>query len=139
MRREQRTAGTATFWDVVRRWAGYGRAPEQDAADLEAGRDLTIAAWTLADRPRRHLVLMGRSDAARASLEAVIGAGPHRVYRTDRPAPAPVEASFVVAQGVDSRGQEWQLAVPSIDLPVFRQALAMMWPHPGRRRSEGAS
>ena len=133
MGRAQHTAGSATFWDTVRRWAGHGRAPEQDLADLDAGLDLTIAAWSLDDQPRRQLVLVGPSDEARASLEAVIGRGPHRVYRTDRPAPAPVEANFVVAQGIDGRGHEWRLAVPEIDVPVFRRALAMMWPHPERR------
>jgi hypothetical protein len=136
MARVRRAAGTATFWDVVRRWAGQGRSPEQDLADLAAGIDLTVVAWTLDGRPRRHLVLVGASDAARASLESLVGRGPHRVYRTDRSAPAPIEPGFVVAQGIDGEGREWSLAVPAIDAPVFRQALALMWPRRERRRAE---
>jgi hypothetical protein len=136
MARVQRTAGTASFWDVVGRWAGHGRTPEHDLAALEAGVNLNIVAWTLDDRPRRHLVLIGASDSARASLESLVGRGPHRVYRTDRSAPAPIEPDFRVAQGIDSSGREWRLAVPATDVPVFRQALALMWPHPERRRPE---
>ncbi|MDM7830269.1 hypothetical protein [Cellulomonas edaphi] len=132
----RRTAGTRAFWDVVRGWAGYGRTPEDDLADLARGVDLVLAVYALDDRTHRRYLLLGDHDEARASVEALIGPGPHRVFRTDRDAPPPVEPDFRIVEGVDGRGEDWRLAVPRVDLPVLRAALLSMWPRPDRRGLE---
>ncbi|MEN0129607.1 MAG: hypothetical protein AAGC49_09220 [Brevundimonas sp.] len=133
MGRAQRTAGTATFWDVLRRWAGYGRTTEQDLADLAAGVPLTLVVYPLDAPKHRRYVTLAATDEARASLEAVIGSGPHRVFRADRP--AAVEQDFRMVEGTDAHGSEWRVAIPRVDVPVLRAALRAMWPPPERRRA----
>ncbi|WP_233549966.1 hypothetical protein [Cellulomonas rhizosphaerae] len=120
--------GSSSFWDVAKGWAGFGRTPADDLADLARGVALSMVAFAYGPGPRRVTV----SLAAPREVEALIGPGPHRVYRSDRP--ATTGGDFVLVQGTDATGADWQLGVPRVDVPVFRQALATMWPRPERRR-----
>jgi len=131
----QRTAGTRTFLDVLKSWVGARREPDEDLADLDAGRPLALVAYLVGDRgrSRRHTLVLGGSPD---DLAAVLGPGPHRVFRTDGPRPRGVEAAFTTIDGADASGRAWHLAVPRIDVPTFRKALDLAWPHPERRSTD---
>ncbi|MBD8059192.1 hypothetical protein IC607_09455 [Cellulomonas sp. JH27-2] len=134
----QRTAGTRTMPDVLKSWLGNRREPEQDLADLDSGRQLSLVSYLVGERGRskRHYLVLGGSPD---DLAAVIGPGPHRIYRTDGTRPRGVEAAFTTIDGADATGHDWQLAIPKVDVRTFRRALDLAWPHPERRSTDDPS
>lgn len=127
---QRSTAGSGSFWDVAKGWAGFARTSADDLADLARGVPLAMVVFVYDPAPLRVTVVLAPDE--RRALETIIGPGPHSVYRSDRAATA--SGDLVLVQGTDATGADWQLGVARVDVPVFRQALATMWPRPDRRR-----
>lgn len=127
--RPRRAAGTRTALDVLRGVFGLHADPERDIADFRAGEALLVASYRRGGHWRQGTFLLHRASAhvliwrpwPRGASEAV----PATIPRV-RPVGAgdgSLDRRFSVLHAKTDSGEQ-QYAVPTVDLPLVREALA---------------
>ncbi|MEU4384429.1 hypothetical protein [Promicromonospora sp. NPDC023805] len=120
----RRSAGSGTVADKLLSVFGRRRSPAQDLAVVAAGGAVLVVAYLMERKVRRVVVRVGLDAASVASLESVLGAAPHRVFGTQRPARGLFERSaFTQVDGASGAGA-WSIAVPTVDVDLLRYVLA---------------
>jgi hypothetical protein len=120
----RRSAGSGTVADKLLSAFGRRRSPAQDLAAVAAGGAVLVVAHLMERKVRRVVVRVGLDAASVASLESVLGAAPHRVFGTQRPARGLFERSAYTQLEGASRSGAWSIAVPTADVDLLRYVLA---------------
>ncbi|NTW39413.1 MAG: hypothetical protein HGA44_05920 [Cellulomonadaceae bacterium] len=121
----QRSAGSRTVPDVLKMWAGSGRRPDEDRRLIVAGGEVGMVFRQLRDdrRPTRGVLILGTTDAAAASLRAVLGDPPYTITSVDTPTSSPMGSPFMSDVTGEARAGGWRVSVPSVDVETFRGVL----------------
>jgi hypothetical protein len=120
----RRSAGSATVVDKLLSVFGRRRVPAQDLALVAGGGAVLVVAYLMERKVRRVVVRVGLDAVSVASLEAALGAAPHRVFGTQQPARGRFDRSAYTQLEGASRSGAWSIAVPTADLDLLRYVLA---------------
>jgi hypothetical protein len=120
----RRSAGSGTVVDKVMSVFGRRHVPAQDLALVAGGGAVLVVAYLMERKVRRVVVRVGLDAASVASLEAALGAAPHRVFGTQQPARGRFDRSAYTQLEGASRSGAWSIAVPTADLDLLRYVLA---------------
>ncbi|MFD2797269.1 hypothetical protein ACFS27_27170 [Promicromonospora vindobonensis] len=119
----RRSAGSRGVLDNLLA-SGRATTPAQDLAIVTSGGAVLVVAYLMERKVRRVSLRVGLDDASVASLEAVLGAAPHRVFGTQPPARGVFDRSAYTQLEGASRSGAWSVAVPTADVDLLRYVLA---------------
>jgi hypothetical protein len=127
----RRSAGSGTVVDKLLSVFGHRRSADQDLALVASGGSVLVAAYLMERKVRRVLVPVGLDPESVASLEAVLGAAPHRVFGNRPPTRGLfVRSAFTQVDGASGSGA-WSISVPTVDVELLRYVLARAGEIPG--------
>jgi hypothetical protein len=128
----RRSAGSGTVVDKLLSVFGHRRSATQDLALVASGGSVLVVAYLMERKVRRVLVPVGLDPESVASLEAVLGAAPHRVFGTRPPTRGLfVRSAFTQVDGASGSGA-WSVSVPTVDVELLRYVLARAGEIPGQ-------
>ncbi|GAB2504974.1 hypothetical protein GCM10027063_50290 [Promicromonospora xylanilytica] len=119
----RRSAGSRTLLDNLLRASDGRPTPAQDLAVVEGGGAVLVVAYLMERKVRRVSLRVGLDQASAESLEAVLGAAPHRLFGTQPPTRGAFDRSSYTQLEGASRSGAWSVAVPTADVDLLRYVL----------------
>jgi hypothetical protein len=120
----RRSAGSRTVLDNLLLASARRPTPAQDLAIVTGGGAVLVVAYLMERTVRRVSLRVGLDEMSVASLEAVLGAAPHRVFGTRQPTRGVFERSAYTQLEGASQAGAWSIAVPTADVDLLRYVLA---------------
>jgi len=118
-----RSAGSRNLLDKVLAVFGRGGTPDQDLALVTGGGAVLVVGYLMERKVRRVTLRVGLDELSVRSLEAALGAAPHRVFGTQAPTRGMFDKSaYTQIEGASQSGA-WSIAVPTDDVDLLRYAL----------------
>lgn len=118
-----RSAGSRTLLDKVLSVFGRGGTADQDLALVTGGGAVLVVGYLMERKVRRVTLRVGLDELSVRSLEAALGAAPHRVFGTQAPTRGMFDKSaYTQIEGASQSGA-WSIAVPTDDVDLLRYAL----------------
>ncbi|WP_369371090.1 hypothetical protein AB1046_20320 [Promicromonospora sp. Populi] len=120
-----RSAGSRTVLDLLLSLFGRRRrSANEDLAVVAGGGAVLVVAYLMERKVRRVSLRVGLDEASVQSLEAALGAAPHRVFGTETPTRGLFNRSAYTQVEGASRSGAWSISVPTEDVDTLRYALA---------------
>jgi hypothetical protein len=118
-----RSAGSRTVVDNLLSVFGRRSTADQDLALVTGGGAVLVVGYLMERKIRRVTLRVGLDELSVQSLEAALGAAPHRVFGTQAPTRGMFDRSAYTQIEGASRSGAWSIAVPTDDVDLVRYAL----------------